>query len=287
MRYLGEDDPDFDDLREQIISHVAYIENRNQEYWIVADESPLLVVTLRTEPSHLLAPVGTRLGHIHPVVEDLDPDDLPILHNVLRKLGRDENLMYLVYDTVADRHKRILGSLLAMGFEIFDTYVQMMLELDEEFPEPEGLEFIPVKTGKRSGMLELQVEFYAGSGDETTKQVMKTVATLPQESLDIYYDPRASFLAERKGEVVGLVGVGIQRELLSSMAVSPKHRGKGYGRKILHHALNRMRELGCSRCYLRVHSDNTPAMRLYESLGFEVIRRGVTAILWLGKHPNR
>jgi RimJ/RimL family protein N-acetyltransferase len=55
------------------------------------------------------------------------------------------------------------------------------------------------------------------------------------------------------------------------MYVSPRHRARGVGRRLLQDVVDRGRRVpGLERLRLTVISDNVPARRFYESLGFEV-----------------
>lgn len=69
-------------------------------------------------------------------------------------------------------------------------------------------------------------------------------------------------------EVVGYIDVTINEEENEpfDLFVKPEFRRRGYGRKLLARAI----ELNCPRgMMLTVDTDNLPAIRLYESLGFE------------------
>jgi RimJ/RimL family protein N-acetyltransferase len=54
------------------------------------------------------------------------------------------------------------------------------------------------------------------------------------------------------------------------MGVIASHRGRGIGRALLETTLARAGEAGITRVELRVRTDNTAAIRLYERCGFEV-----------------
>ncbi|MGC2661260.1 MAG: GNAT family N-acetyltransferase [Bryobacteraceae bacterium] len=55
---------------------------------------------------------------------------------------------------------------------------------------------------------------------------------------------------------------------VAKMAVSPAHRKAGIGRKLLHAAVEEGWRLGAKRLYLETNHVLTPAIHLYESLGF-------------------
>jgi len=91
--------------------------------------------------------------------------------------------------------------------------------------------------------------------------------------------PDLFLVAERDGEVVGYIMCRIEgtiwrprlkRGHVISIAVLPEHRRKGIATALLKEALSRMAErYGASECYLEVRVSNTPAIRLYEKLGFK------------------
>jgi GNAT superfamily N-acetyltransferase len=52
------------------------------------------------------------------------------------------------------------------------------------------------------------------------------------------------------------------------MAVSPSSQGTGVGRRLLEGTIAAARTLGVTRLYLETNSKLTPAVKLYESVGF-------------------
>ena len=56
---------------------------------------------------------------------------------------------------------------------------------------------------------------------------------------------------------------------IHDIAVSPGARGQGIGRKLLAAVETEARSLGCGKVTLEVRSDNTRAMGLYRSVGFQ------------------
>lgn len=51
------------------------------------------------------------------------------------------------------------------------------------------------------------------------------------------------------------------------MAIDPKYQGQGYGLALLEESLERLGE-GCVMVFLEVRSSNTPAISLYQKVGF-------------------
>ncbi len=60
---------------------------------------------------------------------------------------------------------------------------------------------------------------------------------------------------------------------IANLAVAPKYRRGGLGRRLLHHVLARAAEKGMKSATLEVRSGNQAAQGLYASFGFEVVGR--------------
>jgi ribosomal protein S18 acetylase RimI-like enzyme len=112
-----------------------------------------------------------------------------------------------------------------------------------------------------------------GAFDEDDRFSMRQIQRL-------IVNPRARVLvAEIEGEVIGwsVTLIRSHRRWRSgrvySVAVDPAHGGKGVGRDLLARAVSLLEEDGISRIYLEVREENLPAIGLYRSVGFEVLRR--------------
>ncbi len=71
---------------------------------------------------------------------------------------------------------------------------------------------------------------------------------------------------------------------LSSIGTRPSFRGRGYGRLITHQLAVDSVAAGIDLVYLGVYADNTPAIRLYEGLGFAIL--GPRSSDMLLEHPR-
>lgn len=80
------------------------------------------------------------------------------------------------------------------------------------------------------------------------------------------------------GEIAGGAGLRciVGEGEITNVAITGKHRGKGYSKPMLEALINKGEELGCSAYTLEVRVSNEPAIRLYKSLGFtgEGVRPG-------------
>lgn len=90
-----------------------------------------------------------------------------------------------------------------------------------------------------------------------------------QNSNDVYY------VIESNGEILGGGGVkplkNFENEIceIQKMYVSPKVRGKGYGRKLFEKCLEAAKKLGYKQSYLESASQLKAAIHIYESYGFK------------------
>ena len=79
------------------------------------------------------------------------------------------------------------------------------------------------------------------------------------------------FFAVRDGEAVGccaLMAMGDGEFEVAKMAVTEKAQGAGIGRRLLERVVEEARSAGARRLYLETNSKLTPAIRLYQSVGF-------------------
>jgi ribosomal protein S18 acetylase RimI-like enzyme len=102
------------------------------------------------------------------------------------------------------------------------------------------------------------------------KSPINTPITRRQEAVEVMHEGRA-FLILDDTEAVG-VAVWSKNDAgyyLSEFAICPSSQGLGIGKVALSKILNEHFDCGCE-CSLHTHPSNTPARKLYESLGFTV-----------------
>ena len=103
----------------------------------------------------------------------------------------------------------------------------------------------------------------------------------PKEEL-VLADPQATildrggriFLATAGERCVGccaLIRLRDKEFEVAKTAVEPPYQGAGIGRRLLHAAIDEGRSAGAQRLYLETNHVLTPAIRLYESVGFKRI----------------
>ena len=108
------------------------------------------------------------------------------------------------------------------------------------------------------------------------------------DDLEVLEQPQAQvidlggsiLLAELDGRIIGscaLLKTGNTEYELAKMAIAEPARGRGVGENLARAAVHRARQLGATRVHLESHSDWTPAIRLYEKLGFEHSANGCSS----------
>jgi L-amino acid N-acyltransferase YncA len=115
--------------------------------------------------------------------------------------------------------------------------------------------------------------------------INQTFATIDSEPLSseeaaAWWNERASqrvtLVAADEGDVVGWAQLLPWRqrgfEVVEDLVyVDPVYQKKGVGRELLSRAIEAARATGCRTIVASVAADNTPGLRLHQSLGFETV----------------
>lgn len=91
-----------------------------------------------------------------------------------------------------------------------------------------------------------------------------------------FHETFRGFVWVENGRVVGNINVGrtdsySHRWLISNVAVHPDYQGRGIAHQLVQAAIDLVSEQGGEWALLQVHTDNVPACRLYQDLGFDQI----------------
>lgn len=99
--------------------------------------------------------------------------------------------------------------------------------------------------------------------------------------------PNSFVVAEKNGEIAGYMMNRIEKGLpgfftnkfhratkghVVSIAVLPEHRKKGIGKRLMMEGMRAMKDYGAEEFVLEVRITNEPALAMYKSLGFAVVR---------------
>jgi ribosomal protein S18 acetylase RimI-like enzyme len=90
-----------------------------------------------------------------------------------------------------------------------------------------------------------------------------------------HVDPFASYVYSRGADPVAVLLVARRgwSSRIAAVAVAPQERGRGLGRRIMRVAIDEAVERDDRSVLLEVFEHNTPAVKLYEGLGFRPVRR--------------
>jgi len=128
--------------------------------------------------------------------------------------------------------------------------------------------------------------------DDLPQVMMINRLCLPENYTYFFFEsilrnyPRTFLIAEVNGKIAGYIMCRVERgfskfDRLSlkklghviSIAVLPEYRRKGIAKTLLSNALKAMKEhYGCEEAYLEVRISNSPALALYQKLGFTIVK---------------
>lgn len=128
---------------------------------------------------------------------------------------------------------------------------------------PGGVSFRPLTRADLPRVLEIETASFAVPWSRSTFEGL-----LARRDSDL-------IAAVRRGHLAGyaVVWTIMDQSELGNVAVAPRERGRGIGRRLVEVALERARARGAAECFLEVRESNRGAIRLYESFGFEVLDR--------------
>jgi ribosomal protein S18 acetylase RimI-like enzyme len=184
----------------------------------------------------------------------------------------------------ADADRAAVGYVLAEGFPekfgpIFGRSTQRTARILADLPAT-GTVYVAERTGQIVGTLTLVLE-------PTPPPVLWP---LLRQHLSVWESLRALvFLTS-----LGSSSPDSTTAVIEAVAVLPQARGQGVGRALVRYAMDAARRAGRTRVALYVVDGNHAATRLYESLGFRVMRRhrllwqrwlfGARAVLYMVAH---
>lgn len=213
-----------------------------------------------------------------------------VIHPAHRRHGRGLALTRAALAEAAPRSLRLWahGDLPAAralahraGFERVRALCTMRRPLDTPLDTPRFPEGVTLRTFRaghdEQAWLEINRNAFAGHPE----QGAWTAADLALREREPWFDPAGFFLAERAGRLAGFHWTKIHQARPGSPAngadpigevyvvgVDPGEQGSGLGRALTLAGLRYLRSRGLPEVMLYVDEANTPAIRLYASLGF-------------------
>jgi mycothiol synthase len=242
---------------------------------------------------NLLLYVGLELAgyaHLDPTDPVAGPSGELVTHPAHRRRGLGLALTRALAAEAGDRPLRLWahGDLpaavrlaAAAGFERIRALWQMRRSLQARIGKPELADGISVRAFAVGTDEDAWTELNRKAFSRHPEQGGWTRADLDLREHEPWFDPAGFFLAERDGRMVGFHWTKIHGAAAEPgsdahepigevyvVGVDPDERGTGLGRALTLAGLRYLRSRGLFQVMLYVDEANTPAIRLYESLGF-------------------
>lgn len=188
-----------------------------------------------------------------------------------RVLGVDV-IYKLTGDTIPENLDRLLEE---KGYKRKDeTIVKIIESLDFQEPEMKDVEI-------RNFLTKQWLDTFC-----RLLEVSKKNRLILQDMINIMIPEKYLLLLRQEGRVIGC-GMGVIEDGFAGIyeiVVDKNIRGKGYGRQLMLNMLKYAYERGARKAYLQVVAANTPAVQLYENLGFKEVYRYWYRIKELREH---
>ncbi len=242
-------------------------------FWIFTEHSdPIGVVITGKEPVRLLAPMGTRLAIVNLIQKNWSGDLLKEFASQTVKLALEQEAAYMTVELLAEEEAAI-DSFAEAGFSVLADSFMMSLQLNQEFTFLHTLEFNQVRKEEMANWIQSARKCLSGSKDVVMERILANIGDLPRNLMDMYYSLEKFYFVNRGEQEIGVLNYNPQAGMISNIGVDVTERGQGYGRQIMLFGLKQLQTANCEQAKLRVHVENQPAIRLYESLGFKVSKR--------------
>lgn len=252
----------------------------NLPYWIITQESrPFGVVIVGREPQQLTAPRGTPIALVALEPSRALSENLAAFISTATILVIEKNLANALV-TLSSKHMRAVRQFQRAGFEPFDDYYIMYRELSQHWAPTTELQFKPVRPRETQEWFMMATRFLAGTADTALNHGLQYMLDLPDTFLTRYCASENLYFVARGETTIGILDIHGTKGWIGNMAVDRLSRRQGYGKQILTFALNELKNRGCSKAGLRVHVNNKPACKLYDSLGFKKTARFKRLLWW-------
>ena len=207
---------------------------------------------------------------------------------VRRAVGRARDLGAGVVHLCQPNPSPSADSLREQGFSVVRNYWDMVWRQDS-LPSaalPDGFTVRPFQPGDARLLTEVQNAAFAGSWGfcpNTVEQIehRSSMANTSHRGIPFLYHGEQiagycwTFLSPVGGAIRGIIGM---------IGVAPDYRGRGISHSILLAGMEFLRSLDVADIGLQVDGDNTPAVRLYTSVGFR--KAGELQWFELGLSPD-
>jgi ribosomal protein S18 acetylase RimI-like enzyme len=279
MRLISHTDPAIKPFEEVIAGYTSMARALGLSYWLyIKGDKPIGLLSVGKEPVQLFAPISTPVARIQ-IIDFTHP--AKVMDGFLTEVHAHANKhkVELVSTTFPSKYEELISTLEALGFQQVSDSYRMVCPLNQPFRFSGELVIERVKRDELAGFITTLLECMSGSPDAMLNIIMKNVQDMPDQFLDIWYNMEHLYWVYKDGQVVGVLDLNLGNKYINNIGVAPTSRGKGFGRQIMLFALKTLMQEGGKHAGLRVHKDNTGAIKLYESLGFTITEQNRT-FLW-------
>ena len=279
-------------LSEHVLLHVRHASNESSRDWVVATDGVVAAY------AHLDAPESSDSSES----SDSWDGDLSgelVVHPAHRRRGYGKALVSALLAD-ADGHGVRLwahgdlpaaaGLARATAFTRVRALWQMRMPLaDRALPDPAFPAGVSVRTFRRGADEEAWLEVNRRAFAHHPEQGSWTRDDLELREAEDWFDAAGFFIAERDGRVIGFHWTKVHPAEAGGspigevyvVGVDPGQQGGGLGRALTLTGIAHLQRLGLDQVMLYVDESNTPAVKMYASLGFD---RWITDVMY--RHPG-
>jgi len=273
MKVYSHGDPHLKQFLTKISKVTKQVEAVKLPYWVFVEGSnPIGIVVVGKEPMQLLASPGSSMAFVDLLNMRLPKESIGAFAAEALKLTGEKDVEYALAK-FPFKEDEAIRQFKRANFREFDDCYHMVCKLDKTFEPAKELQLKKVKKEEMRQFITLAESFLQGSPDVALEEALQHISELPDDFLELYYTQEEFFIAYKDEQPVGILNLNTDKGLVSNVAVDRNERGKGYGRQLMVFGLQGLEKKGCEQAYLRVHVENKPAIRLYESLGFTKAER--------------
>jgi len=279
LEEYANDDPRLAEYAVELEPYDEGYKDRNALYQVFIHDSKLVGLIVKSEePLQLIAPIGTPMSIVH-VINYSMPDEIQkeFVEAALR-ISKEFHAAYSFVDIPAE-HNELVNCFISGGYTELAHSLRMSLDLGSYEAKESTLRVVKVEREEVDDFIETLMEFMSGSKDNMLDIIFSNLRGLPEQFIDSWYNSTSLNYVYDKDDLVGVLDLNPQGLNISNIGISPKHRGKGYGKRLMHYALATLKERGDEQARLRVHAENKKAIALYESIGM-TRGRSFKALIW-------
>ncbi len=270
LQKIAHDDPAMEPFQERIADVAGIAKQLGFAYWLfVKGTQPVAFVLVGREPLQLFAPSGTPMAVFRILDLKQAPGVLTEFVSEAVTIAHEHDVDYASV-SIPDAETQLIEQWKKAGFKELEHRFNMIHTLDTPIEFTTELRFEQVPREELTKFLKTMKKAMTGSPDRLLNLALDSLLGISDQFLDIWYPQELMYFAYKDSELVGVIDLTPQKGVLNNLGVDPRHRGKGYGRQIVLFGLHKLKELENEKVSLGVAANNTVALKLYKSLGFQI-----------------